>query len=803
MANNYDDVLIQLTGFGLQVGRLDVGRMVRCRVDGDREKRGWYIIHEVTLNGGDTVLVGSYGIWQGADNNSQKIELTKNELSDEQKAAIKQRIADDKKRTDREQKHRAEQSALRADKAWRKLETDGDSDYLRKKGISAHGVRYTEGGALAVPMLDTNGRIHGLQFILDKAKQKDLIEKHNGRDKQFWPAGVVKKGHFHLIGSPSSLLLVAEGYATAASLHEATGFPVAIAFDAGNLQSVTQALKKRYQKTNFLICADDDAFAQCKHCQEPVNVNLSANCPHCKEPHGKRNAGAEYAEMAALGVNGRVVSPRFADPEARFDHYSRNQGKLTDFNDLHLTDGLHTVRTQIEVALLQFGWTAAAKPREALTQGGGENKKAALKPIDCYDHAIERYALVYGMGGMLFDGQEHMRVAINDMKQACVHSDIPKRWQESKDRRIVRPEEVGFDPTEKDKNITCNVWDGFPTTPKEGNCERLLELLMYMCAEEKNSTDVYEWVLRWLAYPLQHPGAKMKTTVVIHGPQGTGKNLFFDVILGIYGKYGRVIDQSAIEDKFNDCFGGKLFMLADEVVARSDLYHIKNKLKGLITGDRIRINPKNMAAYEENNHVNLVFLSNERMPVVIDQDDRRHQVIWTPAKLGPDFYREIADEIDNGGAAALHHYLINLDLGEFTPHTKPIMTAAKQDLQDLSKDSIIRFYDEWISKEIEGIKPQPALSEDVYLLYASWCRREGARSAPKNKVIDAIAKRPGTRKERKRYLSGVSMIENPKTILIPANSEEMSPGNSETGWLGLCISDFKTSLKDYMSDSNV
>lgn len=271
---NKEDVMLQLTGFGLQIGgRLEIGRMIRCRVIDDRERRGWYIVHEVTLSGGDKVLVGSYGIWHGAEANAQKIELTKIELTGEQKAAIRQRIADDKKRADNEQKRRAEQAALRADKAWRHLLIDGDSGYLHNKGIAAHGIRYTTGGAIAVPMLDTSGRIHGLQFILDKAKQKDLIEKHHGRDKQFWPAGVVKKAHFHLIGSPTNLLLIAEGYATAASLHEATGFPVAVAFDAGNLQPVAQALKKRYPKANILICSDDDAFAWCANCSKPVNIN--------------------------------------------------------------------------------------------------------------------------------------------------------------------------------------------------------------------------------------------------------------------------------------------------------------------------------------------------------------------------------------------------------------------------------------------------------------------------------------------------------------------------------------------------
>ena len=67
--------------------------------------------------------------------------------------------------------------------------------------------------------------------------------------------------------------------------------------------------------------------------------------------------------------------------------------------------------------------------------------------------------------------------------------------------------------------------------------------------------------------PIQHPGAKLKSTIVVHGPQGTGKNLFFEALMRIYGEYGDVIDQSAVEDKFNDWASRKLFMIADEVVA--------------------------------------------------------------------------------------------------------------------------------------------------------------------------------------------------------------------------------------------
>ena len=81
----------------------------------------------------------------------------------------------------------------------------------------------------------------------------------------------------------------------------------------------------------------------------------------------------------------------------------------------------------------------------------------------------------------------------------------------------------------------------------------------------------------------------------------------------------------------------------------------------------IRINPKNMGAYDERNHVNMVFLSNETKPVVLERDDRRYAVVWTPAKLDPAFYETVRLEMEAGGIAALHHRLKTLPLGTSNP----------------------------------------------------------------------------------------------------------------------------------------
>lgn len=790
---NLTEVYDQLRGHGLIVPSIETGRIVRCAVEGDREKRGWYILHEMPIDGGKSLLVGSYGIWHGNDNGAIKIELDKKQqLSDEQKQAIKKRLAEDRKKAAAARKHRNKIAASKADSAWRKGSESGHCDYLDKKQVQGIGVRYTENGAMMIPMLDTSGQIHGLQFIFDSVKGADKIQKFK-RNKTYWPEGLDKKGHFHLIGSPVDLILVAEGYATAASLYMATGLPVAVAFDAHNLKHVAENLKKRYSAT-ILICADDDSLSTCSSCSAKIDINPSTDCPQCGQPHGKKNTGIQSASLAAMELGCHWIPPEFTDKSARLSHYQSNKGKLTDFNDLHLIDGLHTVRTQIDAALDRFGIRGKLRASAGGTKQG-ERGDGQLRPIDTVDELIERFALVYGKGGMVFDRKEHILLTTSDMRDACQSRELSRRWQESPLRQIVRAENVGFDPSEEDPNITCNLWSGWPTQPKKGSCEVLLDLLDYICREDDRNSDMFEWVLKWLAFPIQNPGAKMKTSLVIHGPQGTGKNLFFECVMKIYGCYGRILNQDAVEDKFNDWASKKLFLIADEVVARSDLYHVKNKLKNFITGDWIRINPKNMSAYEERNHVNMVFLSNERMPVVLEEDDRRYAVIWTPPKLEKQFYIDIAAEIKAGGIEALHDYLLNYPIDGFNEHTKPPLNKAKQELINLSKDNVLRFYDDWRHGEIDHIPHVPVLSDDLYDLYKHWSSKQGHKAAPLNRVIDTLSKRPGMSKVRKRYLNG-TVQSNPKFFLFPEFAKELPPGNSESGWLGECVKDFKDALKE-------
>ena len=799
MLANYDDVLGQLREAGLIVDTLDTrGRMVRCRVADDRERRGWYVLHELQAAGGDVLIVGSYGVWRGNDNGAMRVELRKrdSEFTTEQREALKRRLAEARKQADRWRREEAARAAAAATKAWGKALLDGESEYLASKGVQGFGLRYGASGAAIVPMADANGAIHGLQ-ILRSQRQADAARRPT---KEFWPTGLAMKGHYHLIGgTPQWILLLAEGYATAATLHMATGYPVAVAFTAGNLAAVARALAKRYRGVRILICADDDVGQKCRACRRRLLVDEhAADCPSCGEPHRAENAGVLGASAAALEVNGATMLPAFTDDAARRAAYIEHGRKLTDFNDLHALEGLQVVRAQVEARLPDLSWRAPAENRAPSVPTTGGAGQGNLKPIDSLDELLERFVLVYGQGGTVFDHREHMLVALGDMRDACVRRELHRAWLEHPNRGIVRVREVDFDPSGQKPGVTCNLFAGWPTTPKPGNCDKLLALLWHMCGAERQQRALYEWVLRWLAYPLQHPGAKMKTTIVIHGPQGTGKNLFFDEYMKLYGDYGRVLDQAALEDKFNDWASRKLFLLADEVVARTEVYHLKNKLKALITGDRIRINPKNIQAYEEDNHANLVFLSNEAMPVVLEEDDRRHAVIWTPEKLPQDFYREVLAEIAAGGTAALHHYLLNLDLGDFTNGTLPPMTAAKAELIQLSQDSPQRFLDQLYAEEIPGVSPRPAPSKEWYELYKLWCQREGLKAAPNPKFINALVRKRGIEhpdRARKRYLIDQTM-NGPHAFLMVGPCIP-DPDRSEAAWLGDQVIAFRAAFNDY------
>jgi putative DNA primase/helicase len=811
MYANTADIEAQLRGAGLLLesaknthggtpaGALyvDSMRSVRCDVAGETKRQtGAYRLHTVRVRDA-LYIAGCY--WVDHGNSSFKLELNKEcekcgadfplkskacpacghgkarakPIDQDALEAHRKAQAEALREAERQAAADADAAAQWADLVWLRgcVEPGGDHqhDYITRKHLSGyHGARIFTGldgvalpgaerkdyealnkmrGALALPMVNARGQRRALQFILSREQHADLIRQRE-TDKQFWPRGIINDGLYTIIGGQIlDIGIITEGFATGATLHEETNLPVAVAYQANRLLPVGEALWKRSKKRlRLLYAADDDWLQRCRECKKYTTVDTE-DCCHCGNKHGKSNAGVKASREAAQATSGTWAAPAFSTERPR------DRKGDTDFNDLRVREGTGAVRVQIAAKLEAVEWSL--RPSAAAVadlKGGGEARRAAaIMPVD---DIVERFVpLDDGTGDYVWDIWTSKIVKHKQMialLPAGVRGDDIKRhpvWQE---RGAYFLSQVGFDPTGKDPTVKLNTWQGWPMAAAAGSCERILELLHYLCTEDR----IFKWLQCWMAYPLQNPGAKLGSAVIMHGPQGTGKSVIFNrVLASIYGDYATVLNQRGLEDRFNaDWIDSKLYMCAEEVVARAEMWHIKNELKELVTGEWVRINPKNVAAYRQRNQVNVVYLSNEGQPLPIENDDRRHLVVYTPPKLGPDFYDEVFAEIDAGGIAAFYHHLLNLDIQALCPgwHPKkhPPMTEAKQALIDLSAPSETRFVQDWLHGDA-GLPICPALATDVYESYMRWCRRNGeARPRPSNHFIGALDRLGGWRKKK-------------------------------------------------------
>ncbi len=235
------------------------------------------------------------------------------QLTEEEKT--KQRAEHAQKLQERETKRQIgyDNAAKRAEKIYLEAKEvtaqniHGEDSYLGKKGVLPHIAKQNDYGQLIIPLHNIEGEIRGVQFI-------------NQDGSKHFLSGIEKKGNFTLLSDDAkdaTKLLVCEGFATGASLHEATKLPVAVAFDAGNIESVSKALSEKYKGVEITICADNDQYRD-------------------------NNVGLEKAKKAALAVGAKLAVPQFSKEE--------QAQKLTDFNDLHKAEGLEAVSKQVSQA---------------------------------------------------------------------------------------------------------------------------------------------------------------------------------------------------------------------------------------------------------------------------------------------------------------------------------------------------------------------------------------------------------------------------------------------------------------------
>lgn len=410
---------------------------------------------------------------------------------------------------------------------------------------------------------------------------------------------------------------------------------------------------------------------------------------------------------------------------------------------------------------------------------------------------LERYTLIYGTEAV-FDRQERIELTLGALR-AYAGLQAVRAWTDHPHRRVVNLDRVVFDPRRPlDDQDYCNLWQGWPTPDEIGDkddqdlARRWRAVLYYACG---NNDEVFAWLLRWMAYQVQHPGAKMSTSVIFHGPEGSGKNTVWDGFRRIFGKYGRSITQTQLEGQWTDWISCKLFIVGNEVLQRQEQIHQKGRLKTLITEPLVSVERKHLPGREEPNYCNLVFLSNETVPLSIDPTDRRFLVVYTPAPHpdGKKFYEGLAErDMPDSAVRSIYHFLLGVELGDFGPHTKPPMTKAKEELIDASLPSAPRFLRDWTGGELD-VPHACCRTQHLYWAYQYWCRLNGEKFPwPENRFA-AVAKKT-IASAKKRFMVG--QVEKQGMFYLPT-IDTRPPERSEAIWLGEQQDFFESALSQW------
>ena len=280
------------------------GKIHRFTPEGDKEDNGWYVLY-----GSAQPVAGAFGCWKRQINedwcyrNGDSAPLAGRDL-----AQARIRWAQARAEREKEDVARQERGCIKASDFISKCgAVQITHPYLNSKKVPVFGAaRISLSGEIVLPLVDSSGKLWSYQ----------TIDSYGG--KLFMPGGRVRGCFFKIPGQGPQV--ICEGYATGASIHEATGWPVACAMNCGNLKDVATELRKLNPGV-MILAADNDRF-NLDNEGKPVNPGLSK------------------AREAAIAVKAQIALPEFSPSDTG-----------TDFNDLAALKGSGVLRRTFEACV--------------------------------------------------------------------------------------------------------------------------------------------------------------------------------------------------------------------------------------------------------------------------------------------------------------------------------------------------------------------------------------------------------------------------------------------------------------------
>lgn len=667
-------------------------------------------------------------------------------MTEEQRRKRAERMEQQRREREAEEQARYAEAAVKARAAFdAAIPANDDHPYLQRKRVKAHGLRIgtweftdqdtgevrTVKNTLLVPVfrkVDGKGTISSLEGILPDGSKYGF-------------EGGQKRDGYHVIGRPKVVdgretFVIAEGYSTAAAIHEATGHCVVMTFTAGNLLSVAKQIRAGKQDAEIVIFSDRDAQAvensggTRKAVEAALAINAQVVVPEWTGKKG-RDAndiwvdGFTWGGMTYPGKDILEGCVKFATPcrSPAFMALMRECG--IGGQDLASVQADTAANTNSDASARALGGGADAaeplSPERAIVAELNEQHAVVLAgdkavvlrecPSDTPGHGIEVRLLAAAAFKLFYLNRTLDIMVMNaegESRRRTVQ--IADWWLKSAERRTY--EGITFAPGGDAPANYYNLWHGYAVEPRQASlfsnalkCRRLLRhIKLNVC---RGNREHFRYLLAWAADMVQDPSRKKGVALVLRGNKGSGKSKVAEVFASLLGQHAiKIAQMKHLVGNFNLHLANKLLVVAEESFwagGKAD----DGPLKDMITSPTITLEAKGIDAIEMRSFARIMMITNNSWAVPATSDERRYFVLDVGNDKREDhaYFAAIDEQMDgNGqeGRRALLAFLLAFDLSKVNLR-KVLETSALREQRSLSLEPHDQFiFDALLDKRIAG-----------------------------------------------------------------------------------------------------
>jgi Bifunctional DNA primase/polymerase, N-terminal/Primase C terminal 2 (PriCT-2)/Family of unknown function (DUF5906) len=266
------------------------------------------------------------------------------------------------------------------------------------------------------------------------------------------------------------------------------------------------------------------------------------------------------------------------------------------------------------------------------------------------------------------------KITVRDNKGKKKTKNLGAFWIEHPKRRQYEGVDLLPDAPTVLPNGYLNLWRGFGVDPTQGQWPLVFGHICEVLANGDRKAAQY--ILRWIAWSVQHPGMRAEVALVFRGNKGSGKGVFIGAVVRIFGEHAlHIFQQSHLTGKFNNHLRSCLFLFADEAFWAGDKKG-ESVLKGLITEPSLMIEQKGVDAIQWPNRLHVIMAANAAWVVPASHDERRFAVFDVSDKYAKgtaqeevraSYFEALHRELENGGLEAMLYDLLHFDLGNWHP----------------------------------------------------------------------------------------------------------------------------------------